>query len=116
MSNVREIICIVCPKGCHLLVDEKTLDVTGYLCDKGVDYGKNEIINPVRTLTSTVGVRFYSMRCPVKTDGKIPKSLIFDVMDKLCEIEVCLPISVGDVILEDVCNTGVNIVATRNIK
>ena len=51
---MKELICIVCPKGCHLYVDEENNDfVTGNSCPRGAAYGQNEIRNPQRTLTST---------------------------------------------------------------
>ena len=51
---MANIICIVCPKGCHLTVDESTLAVTGNACPRGAEYGKNELTHPVRVVTSTV--------------------------------------------------------------
>ena len=40
---MANIICIVCPKGCRLTVDENTLAVTGNGCPRGAEYGKNEL-------------------------------------------------------------------------
>ena len=54
MTNV---ICIVCPKGCHLSVDEENgYAVTGFGCERGREYGKKELVNPTRVITSTVKV------------------------------------------------------------
>ena len=71
---MANIICIVCPKGCRLTVDENTLAVTGNGCPRGAEYGKNELTHPVRVVTSTVRVEGADIcRCPVKTAGSVPK-------------------------------------------
>ena len=60
MNKKREIICICCPRGCHLQVDpENDYNVTGNACPNGAAYGKEELTHPTRILTSTV-------RCPKK--------------------------------------------------
>ena len=76
---MKELICIVCPKGCRLRVDENDgYKVTGNTCPRGEEYGKMELTNPTRTITSTVAVRGAAHpRCPVKTTKPIPKGLIF---------------------------------------
>ena len=54
---MTELICIVCPKGCHLKVDEENgYRVTGNSCKRGEEYGKKELTNPTRVITSTVRV------------------------------------------------------------
>ena len=50
---MKELICIVCPRGCHLTIDENK-NVTGNSCPRGVQYAINEVTNPMRMLTSTV--------------------------------------------------------------
>lgn len=113
----KSLICIACPIGCHLEVDvENDYKVTGNQCKRGDAYGKKELINPTRIITSTVIVKGgIHNRLPVKTDGEIPKDLIFDIMKQLNNIEVTSPISIGEVIIKDVCNSGVDIIATRSI-
>ena len=114
---MKELICIVCPKGCHLHVDEANgYQVTGNGCPRGAEYGKIELTHPTRVVTSTVrcaGGRY--PRCPVKTDRPVPKERIFDVMRALDEVEVAAPVQVGQVVISDVCRTGANVVATRAI-
>lgn len=113
---MKELICIVCPNGCHLKVDtDNGYAVTGNKCDRGIDYGKAELLNPVRMVTSTVVLEgSNSRRLPVKTTAPVPKGLIFDVMKKIDELKVCAPIKTGDVLLENVLDTGVNIVACKS--
>lgn len=114
---MKELICIVCPKGCHLKVDEQNgYAVTGNGCPKGAAYGKEELVNPTRVVTSTVCVEnaIYP-RCPVKTDAPIPKALIFEAMRLLDGICLTSPVRVGDVVIANVLGTGINFVATKNM-
>lgn len=114
---MKELICIVCPKGCHLHVDEANgYQVTGNGCPRGAEYGKIELTHPTRVVTSTVrcaGGRY--PRCPVKTDRPVPKERIFDVMRALDGVELAASVQVGQVVLTDVCHTGANVVATRTM-
>ena len=114
---MKELICIVCPKGCHLKVDENdNYSVTGNDCPRGAEYGKKELTAPTRVITSTVKVRggLYG-RCPVKTAAPIPKGLIFEAMKLLENVELQAPVRVGDVVVEDICGTGIAFVAARNL-
>ena len=114
---MKELICIVCPKGCHLHVDEANdYKVTGNGCPRGAEYGRIELTHPTRVVTSTVrcaGGRY--PRCPVKTDQPVPKEQIFEVMRALDQMELTAPVQVGQVVLSDVCRTGANVVATRSM-
>jgi CxxC motif-containing protein len=113
----KQLICIACPIGCHLEVDiENDYTVTGNQCKRGETYGKKELINPTRIITSTVIIKngIYK-RIPVKTDGEIPKDMIFEVMKELNGIVVSSPIKCGEIVIKDVCNTGVNIVTSRSM-
>jgi CxxC motif-containing protein len=113
---MKELICIVCPKGCHLKIDEN-LNVTGNGCNRGIEYGINELTNPTRMVTSTVVVLGGELsRCSVVTSKPIPKNKIFDVMNEINKVKVNAPIYVKDVIIKDVLNLGVDIIATRDIK
>ncbi|MBC8569620.1 DUF1667 domain-containing protein [Zongyangia hominis] len=114
---MKELICIVCPKGCHLRVDEENgYAVTGHSCPKGQDYGYKELTNPTRVITSTVKIDGgIHRRLPVKTNRDIPKGKIFDVVKALDAVEVSSPIQVGDVIVKNILDTGADIVATRDM-
>ena len=112
---MKELICIVCPKGCHLKVDEeKGYAVTGNGCPRGAEYGKIELTHPTRVVTSTVRcVGGTHPRCPVKTDGAIPKGLIREAMGLLDSVTLTAPVALGQVAVANVCGTGVNFVTTR---
>ena len=97
---MKDLICIMCPKGCHLKVDEEHgYTVTGNRCPRGAEYGHNELKNPTRVITSTVRLRSKSAcRLPVKTDGQIPKYMMEEAMRLLDKVEVTAPVHVGDVV------------------
>lgn len=115
----KELICIVCPKGCRIKVEniDNSFVVMGNSCKMGEKYAIKEITNPMRVLTSTVIVRnSNTKRLPVKTKGEIPKEMIFKCMEVINEVEVYSPIKIGQVIIENILNTGVNVVACKSVK
>lgn len=112
----RDLICIVCPRGCHLHVDEN-LNVTGNSCPRGAAYGKQEVTNPTRTLTSTVRIEGAELPlCPVKTANPIPKGKLFEAMKEVDSVRLSAPVHIGDVIIEDLAGSGVSLIATRNME
>ncbi|MBR0385872.1 MAG: DUF1667 domain-containing protein [Erysipelotrichaceae bacterium] len=114
---MTELICIGCPRGCHLKVDEENgYTVTGNSCPVGAEYGANELRNPVRTLTTTVKITGAAHEMlPVKTDHPLPKGLQFEAMQLLKSVKVASPVHMGDVIVENILDTGVNIIAARDM-
>ncbi len=113
---VKELICIVCPKGCHLKVDTDLEKVTGNTCKRGEIYGLNEVKNPTRVVTSTVKIEGCENRViPVKTEEPIPKGMIFDVMKEINSVSAKIPVKIGEVVITNVLGTGVNVVATKTI-
>ncbi len=112
---MKELICIICPKGCRLKVDEN-FNVEGNSCIRGVSYAKAELTNPTRMVTSTVLIKNGVInRLPVATSNAIPKDKIMDVMSEINKQKVIAPIYVGDIIIKNVLNLGVDIVATREV-
>ena len=113
----QKLICIVCPMGCHLDVDvDNDYTVTGNQCKRGIGYAKKELTNPTRTITSTVKINggIYN-RLPVKTDKEINKKQVLEVMRLLDDVLVESPIKVGSVILSNILDTDINVVATRSM-
>ena len=118
-ETVKEMTCIVCPMGCPLKVTmngDEIVDVTGNTCPRGKKYAITEVTAPRRDLTSTV--RFeggHLPLCPVRTRGDIPKGLLFDAMQEVNALIIKAPVAIGDVLIPDICGTGVPLVACRNI-
>lgn len=118
--NRKELICIRCPLGCamEVIIDNDVIrEIKGNTCKRGEDYARKEITNPVRTVTSTVQIAgIEDIVVSIKTEKDIPKEKIMDCMKALKDIKVALPVSIGDVIIENVAGTGVSIIATKGIE
>lgn len=114
---MTNLICITCPKGCHLTVDEENdYKVTGNACPRGAEYGRNEMLHPVRVITSTVKIEGADIaRLPVKTDRPLPKEKMFDCMQLINGLSARSPVKVGQVLAENILGTDVNIVATKSL-
>ncbi len=113
---IRELTCIVCPKGCQLKVElegKEVLSVSGHTCRRGEEYAKAECVAPMRTLTTTAPLVGGGV-IPCKTDRTIPKELLFDCMKVVNEARVPANVKAGDVIVENILGTGANVVATAN--
>jgi len=115
---MKEFVCITCPMGCHLQVndDKNNIIVTGNTCPRGKQYGINEVTRPKRMVTSSVKViNGIDDVCSVKTKEAIDKNLIFDVLNELKNIELKAPVHIGDIVIKNVLNTNIDIVASRNV-
>jgi CxxC motif-containing protein len=116
----HEMICIGCPMGCYITVEsvgKKINAISGNRCKVGLQYAEKELSNPVRTLTTTVKVkRGHLPLVSVKTNKPLPKSRIFEAMALLSKIEIEAPIKIGEPIILNFLDTGVDVVATRNIQ
>ena len=117
--NTVNLICIGCPLGCPLTVEMEGSEVkavSGNTCPRGDAYAREEMTNPTRIVTSTVRVAGGRLAMvSVKTASDIPKGKIFDCVKALKDVEVKAPVKIGDVIVENVAGTGVNIIATKNV-
>lgn len=110
----RKLTCIICPLGCELTVqtdDKKVILVTGNTCPRGKVYAENECTNPQRTVTSTVRCNDGGL-VSVKTDTTIPKEKMADCMKLINKTVAKLPITIGDIIIEDAF--GSKVIATQN--
>lgn len=113
----KEYTCIVCPRSCTLTVEEKDgiCTVTGHSCKRGEEYGKNEYTNPKRMLTTTVKIKGSNLRIlPVVSSDAVPKEKLLDCLDYLYGLEIEAPVKLHDVVLENILDTGVSILAARD--
>jgi len=114
----RELTCITCPIGCRLSVeidDEIIKNVRGNKCARGITYAESECLNPKRVLTAAIKLSDGRM-LSVKTKSPIPKGKIHTAVKKIYESKVRPPINIGDVIVEDIIGTGVDVVATKRLR
>ena len=119
MVEKRKLVCVSCPVGCELTVtldEDKIIEVSGNTCKLGIDYAQQEIFDPRRMVASTVRVKngFHPL-VPVYTEHPVPKALIKDVLVQLREVEVEAPVAINDVVVENVLDTGINVIASRDM-
>jgi CxxC motif-containing protein len=110
--------CIVCPNGCRLSVEKVQGEwiVQGNLCPKGKDFAIDEMTSPMRSICTTVRTIYKDIpRLAVRTDREIPKSEIFSIMEEINKINLQRRVYNGDIIIENILNTGANIIATSNM-
>lgn len=116
----KQIICTVCPRGCHMTVKGENgivSSVENYSCPRGLEYAKTEFVAPVRILTTLVKISGKDNELlPVRSSKPLLMSKISEVMKVIKETEAMLPISRYDVIIKNVLGTGVDIVATKDVK
>lgn len=120
MTETKEFTCIRCPLGCNItatLEDGQIKDITGNTCPRGKEYVTNELTDPRRIVTSLVKVEGGERPVvSVKTAADIPKKDIFRCIEELKGITVTAPVKIGDVILKNTCGSGIDVVATSNVK
>ena len=118
--ETRTITCIECPVGCRLKVDVencKAVKVSGKKCPKGEKYAVAEVERPARVLTSVILAEELSVRMvPVRTDRAIPKDKLLEAMAEIKKIRLKKGVSVGEVIVDDLVNTGARLIATREVE
>lgn len=111
MSN--KFVCIKCPIGCTLEVDNEK--ITGARCPKGITFAKQELTLKLRSYTSSVKTNFNNVFVPVKATNYVPLKEFKNITKIINEIKVKLPIKMGDIIIENILNLGIDIIATRTI-
>ena len=113
----KQMVCVVCPTGCRLTAASLPgggVEVTGNRCPRGESHGREELLGSKRTVTAVV--RAGSGRVPVKTDRPLPFELINPLLRDLYRRRAELPVRRGDVFMENVFGTGVNVVYTRTVE
>lgn len=117
--NKKRLTCIICPVSCLIdaeYTSKKIKNISGHQCKKGKLYAQEEIYAPTRTLTTTVKIDGGVLPLvSVRTDKPVPKELIFPIMDEMMQISLSAPIKLGDIIIENVKDTDVNIIATKTV-
>ena len=120
MIERKDFVCIGCPMGCNITVEAdngEIKNIVGNTCSRGADYVTKELTDPRRIVTSLARVRGGTFPVvSVKTAADIPKDCIRDCIKVLKTVELLAPVRMGDVVIENVCGTGVGIVATANVK
>ena len=120
MASEKEITCIICPIGCKILVrmDGSKLEVLrGYKCKKGIEYARNEALDPRRMLTTSVLVKNGDWPLvSVKSSQPIPKEKLFVVLQKIKKAAVNAPVILGEIVIKNIADTGIDIIATKTVQ
>jgi len=116
----EKIICIGCPLGCetNLKIDDQgeIIKITGYKCKEGRQYVLEEYRSPVRVLTATVLTQSSARPLfPVRTSRPLLKTQLKEAAKALAGVKVKPPIRVGQTILSNLMNTGVDVIATDDL-
>lgn len=117
--KTKELTCIACPRGCRIKLQVKgkeVLKIAGNLCKKGINYTKEEFTAPSRILTTTVRVKNAKHSVtPVRTNKPISKSQIFPAMKILNKVALEAPVKLGEIVINNILDTGVDIISSRNL-
>ncbi len=118
-GDVKEIICIICPNSCklHVFKDEKgEVQVEGYGCTRGIQYGKDEYTAPKRTLITTVKIEDGDLPVlPIRSKEGIPKEKLFEAMKVANHVTIKAPIKMGDVVIPNLLGLGIEVIASRSM-
>ena len=116
----QDVTCIICPIGCKILVkkdDSSCQIINGFKCKKGIEYAKNEALDPHRMLTSSIIV--INGKWPlvsVKSSKPVPKNKIIKVINQIKKANVHAPVTSGQTLIKNVLNLGIDIIATKSIE
>ena len=118
-AEKKHFVCVVCPVGCEIDVvhdGSEIISMEGNKCEKSEEFVSQELIEPMRILTTTVRIQGSKWPViPVRTDKAVPKRLFPRIMRQLRRIKLRAPVNMLDVVVRDVLHTGANIIATRTM-
>jgi CxxC motif-containing protein len=118
-AEKRHFVCVVCPVGCEIDVIHdggRIISMEGNKCEKSEEFVNQELIEPMRILTTTVRIEGSTRPViPVRTDKAVPKRLFPPMMRRLRRTKLQAPVNMLDVVVKDILHTGANIIATRTM-
>lgn len=119
MPEEKELVCVNCPKGCRIIVTmegKKILSIKGYSCENGKQYAEEEMICPMRVLTTTVKINGAPLRVlPVMSNGSIPLERMEEAMEEVRKIHVDAPVKMNQVLVSHFLGTDVDLIASRSM-
>ena len=118
-EKVAHITCIICPNGCQITVSERPgspPQIEGSTCKRGMEYAGQEYRDPKRMLITTMRVDGGTLPVvPVRSNKELPKERIFDAVEHVSHIALRAPIKMGTVVVPNLLNLGVDVIASRDI-
>ncbi len=119
MPETKKVICITCPKGCTLEVtnEGQTVVKVDGGCKRGHEYVRAEMTDPRRMVATTIKVSGgIHPLLPVYTAAPFPKGQIQDLLGELRKLQLNAPVHMGDVVLVNALETGIDIIASRDVQ
>jgi len=120
IGEKKDFVCIICPNSCRLSAEvgpNGDVKINGYACQRGLEYGTQEFLEPKRTLITTMRIKNGVLPVlPVRSDKELPKNKIFEAIKIINQYEIEAPIKMGDIIIENLLNLGVNVIASRDME
>lgn len=120
MPTITEkVICVTCPKGCTLEVTREGQTVVAVKngCKRGHEYARQELVDPRRKVASSVRILgAIHPLLPVYTSEAFPKPRISELLRLLRNVEVAAPVKIDQVIVENVLDTGIDVLASRGME
>ena len=115
MSQNEKYTCVVCPNGC--LIEVSKSGISGYKCEKGIAWVKQELENPMRTVTSNVLVHGGDfINASVRTTRPIFLSDVPKLMKMISDIRIDAPAEIGQLLLSQPMGINTDVIFTRNVK
>lgn len=119
MKSSKTFTCIVCPNGCVIKTvfeGKDVISVEGNTCKKGDEYVRQELTDPLRTISTSVRIKgTYLPLCSVRLTRPIPKRDIFRVLEEINKIELVAPATIGQIVIRNVCGLDSDVIATKNM-
>lgn len=123
----REFICIMCPNGCRVEVTYEPaasdgeppviISTYGNLCPRGAGYARQELIDPRRTIASSILVEGGELPlASVRLTAPIPKDRIMDAMAEIRRYKVTAPVKAGTVVIHDLFGLGSDVIVTKTVE
>lgn len=120
MITEKKLTCIVCPNSCSLTVqmlNNAILSINGHKCPRGVEYGRQETLDPRRYLTAVVAAdRLKLSMVPVKSAGPLPKEKLLPAMEQVRKFRLSKAVKIGTVLISDLAGTGIALIAARDVQ
>lgn len=118
MEEIR-LTCINCPLGCELTASVESSRVLAVACNQcklGIAYAEKEVVSPMRMATTTVRLGGAAIgAAPVRSASPVPRNKVAACVAALKNTELTAPVRMGQVVFPNICDTGVDMVATREI-
>ncbi len=116
---MNEKVCIVCPRGCMMSYQfqDDELIVTNNECRRGPEYLTQELTAPKRMLTTTIKVlEGVDEVIPVYAKEYVDKDQVFTIINHLKALTIKAPIHCNDVIIEQIGDIKVTILASKEVQ